>query len=153
MRSYYRKIAKVAQRCLLPASDGCGSRSQTPSGLRRLGSAPSQPPSPIENSWLRHWTAPSRTRGRKVEAGDYFADKEGDQVFVILCDVFYGWPLVHIFSSCAANSPVYKGVGKKISRREGMEKPRSRNCTNKPPSSLSVVVIGRTGHAIRAHLK
>jgi len=46
-------------------------------------------------------------------------------------DGFY--ELIHFFSSCVANSPVYKGVCRKISRGRVMEKPRKIAPISFPP--------------------
>jgi len=103
IRSYYWKIAKIAQ-CWLPdpqlQAAGGGATSHTP----------------IENSWLRHWTAPSRTEGRGLRQGEHFADMERGSMFVILRRRLYGWTLIYFFRSCVANSPVCKGVSRKFSR-------------------------------------
>jgi len=36
---------------------------------------------PIENSWLRHWTAPLRTGERGLRQGEHFADKYTGSMF------------------------------------------------------------------------
>jgi len=52
-----------------------------PQPLAAVGGTRSQPS--IENSWLRHWTAPSRTGGRGLRQGEHFTDKEKGSMF---CD-------------------------------------------------------------------
>jgi len=64
-----------------PASGGFTPRPQWPPATG--DSAPSQ--TPIENSWLRHWTMPTGTGGKGIESGQTFCRQgEKDQFFVIL---------------------------------------------------------------------
>jgi len=115
----------------LQISSSAGSQTLT-SGSWEIRPQPNFPLRiPGYNTGLR----PHEVEGGGLRQGEHFSDKKREINFSRFCaDVFQGWPLIHFFGSCVANIPVYKGVGRKNSRKEAVEKSRSRNCTNNSPS-------------------